>query len=95
MRITCPYCGERDAREFHYRGAEGFDRPNAPDTFSAEPAADAVFDYVYLRDNPAGPLAEHWNHVAGCRSWLVVTRDTRTHEITDVSYAGAQVRDAG
>ncbi len=31
MQITCPYCGERDIREFSYRGAAvDMDRP-APD----------------------------------------------------------------
>ncbi len=38
-------------------------------------------DYVYLRDNPAGAHRELWYHGAGCRSWLVVARDTRTHQI--------------
>ena len=38
----------------------------------------ALFDYVYLRDNPAGAHRELWYHGAGCRAWLVVTRDTRT-----------------
>ena len=40
-----------------------------------------MFDYVYLRDNPAGPIAEHWYHAQGCRTWIVVTRDTATHRI--------------
>ena len=31
-------------------------------------------DYVYLRDNPRGPLREYWHHAGGCRRWLVVTR---------------------
>ncbi len=43
--------------------------------------------YVYLRDNPAGPHRELWQHVAGCRAWLVVTRDTRTHEVLRVEPA--------
>lgn len=38
-------------------------------------------DYVYQRDNPRGLYDEHWHHTAGCRRWLVVTRDTATHEI--------------
>ena len=46
-----------------------------------------MHDYVYLRDNPAGPHRELWYHGAGCRSWLVVDPDTRTHEITGVSSA--------
>ena len=44
-------------------------------------------DYVYLRDNPRGPLRELWYHAAGCHSWLVVTRDTLTHEISRVEFA--------
>ena len=50
MRIKCPYCGERDAQEFTYRGAAGVQRPD-PD---APGAQGAFIDYVYLRDNPAG-----------------------------------------
>jgi heterotetrameric sarcosine oxidase delta subunit len=41
----------------------------------------AWVDYVYFRDNPAGPLDELWYHGAGCRSWFHVLRNTRTHEI--------------
>jgi methylglutamate dehydrogenase subunit B len=37
---------------------------------------------VYLRDNPAGVNRELWQHVRGCRRWLVVTRDTRSHAIS-------------
>jgi sarcosine oxidase subunit delta len=80
MRIKCPYCGERDAQEFTYRGAA----LQRPDT-EAPGAEAAVFDYVYLRDNPAGPFSELWYHRAGCRSWLVVERDTRTHAIARVA----------
>ena len=47
----------------------------------------AFDDYVYLRDNPAGPHRELWHHGAGCQAWLVVTRDTRTHEIFGVEPA--------
>jgi len=48
---------------------------------------DARADDVYLRDNPAGPIDEHWYHARGCRNWLVVTRDTRTHAISAVRLA--------
>ena len=83
MRIPCPFCGVRDAHEFSYLGDAHPVRPdpNAPD------AADAFHDYVYLRDNPAGPHRELWYHGAGCRRWLVVTRDTRTHEIFATEFA--------
>jgi sarcosine oxidase subunit delta len=32
-------------------------------------------------------LEEYWYHAAGCHSWLVVARDTRTHEITSARRA--------
>ena len=79
MRIPCPYCGERDVQEFTYLGDAG---PRRPDGLSA--SMEAMHDYVYLRDNPAGPHRELWQHAAGCRAWLVVTRDTRTHAIEAV-----------
>jgi len=43
--------------------------------------AEAWFDYVYLRDNPRGAYDEYWHHTSGCSRWLIVNRDTFTHEI--------------
>jgi sarcosine oxidase subunit delta len=77
MRIPCPFCGSRDLAEFTYLGDASLTRP-APD---GEGALPAFVDYAYLRENPAGPFREHWYHAQGCRGWLVVERDTRTHEI--------------
>ena len=88
MRIACPYCGSRDAREFLYHGAAD---PVRPDPAAADALA-RFTDYVYLRDNPAGVLRELWYHTAGCHSWLVVTRDTRTHAISGVEPARARPR---
>ena len=81
MRIQCPYCGERDLSEFSYLGDASYRRPdpNAPQT--------TYYEAVYLRDNPAGPHEELWYHTSGCRSWLRVTRNTRTHEILGVAFA--------
>lgn len=92
MRIRCPYCGARDNGEFSYLGDA---EPRRPEGMAAEPAQ--MFDYVYLRDNPAGAIRELWYHAAGCRSWLVVTRDTRTHAIAGVVAARdvALAREAG
>lgn len=80
MRIPCPLCGERDAREFSYLGDAN---PKRPDPAGAN-APRAFYEYVYLRDNPAGSLNEYWYHGNGCHSWLVVRRDTRTHKISAV-----------
>ena len=76
MRITCPICGARDSREFSYQGADvALYRP-APDAGEA-----AWDDYVHLRDNPAGQTRDLWFHEAGCAAWIVVTRNTVTHEV--------------
>jgi sarcosine oxidase subunit delta len=84
MLIPHPLLGPRDAQEFVYLGDAGLiDRPDG----LAEGALEAFHDYVYLRDNPAGPHRELWFHEHGDRSWLVVTRDTRTHEILGVELA--------
>ncbi|MDB6083433.1 MAG: soxD [Gammaproteobacteria bacterium] len=83
MRIHCPFCGERDLIEFAYHGDAGFERPAA----DAPDAPARFFDEVYLRDNPAGPHEELWYHASGCRSWLRVRRNTRTHEILGAEFA--------
>ncbi len=81
MRLTCPNCGERDLREFTYRGA-ALTRPEGEDWTAAWD------DYLHLRENPAGLSREHWYHGQGCGSFLLVERDTRTHQIFSVTLAG-------
>jgi len=84
MLIDHPLLGPRDAAEFIYLGnASLIDRPDWQD----ENAADKFYEYLYLRDNPAGVIRELWFHEHGDRSWLVVTRNTLTHEITKIELA--------
>jgi methylglutamate dehydrogenase subunit B len=83
LRISCPFCGPRDLQEFVYLG-------DARGRRSDVGALQSMIDYVYLRDNPAGLHREYWQHVFGCRSWLIVARDTRTHEIESVEYASVR-----
>ena len=92
MIINHPLLGPRDSAEFVYLGdASLIERPNP----EAEDAADQFHDYAHLRDNPAGELREMWFHEGGDRSWLVVTRDTRTHEIFKVELARDVARSKG
>ena len=91
MIINHPLLGPRDSSEFYNMGdAMLIERPD-PETASA---AD-FYDYGYLRDNPAGEHRELWFHEMGDRSWLVVTRDTTTHEITAVEMARDVARGKG
>ncbi|MDA3858795.1 MAG: sarcosine oxidase subunit delta [Roseovarius sp.] len=92
MIINHPLLGPRDAAEFVYLGdASLIERPD----WQASDAAEAFHEYGYLRDNPAGKHAELWYHEQGDRSWLVVTRDTVTHEITSVEMARDVARARG
>ena len=84
MIIDHPLLGPRDASEFTYLGdASLIDRPD----WQSPTAAQDFYEYAYLRNNPAGWHQELWFHEAGDRSWLVVTRNTVTHEINKVELA--------
>ena len=84
MIINHPLLGPRDAQEFTYLGdASLMNRPY----WLSENALREFHDYLYLRDNTAGEHRELWFHEQGDRSWLVVTRNTVTHEINNVELA--------
>lgn len=92
MIINHPLLGPRDSQEFVYLGDAAL--MNRPDGM-ADGAMQAFIDFAYLRDNPAGLHRELWYHEQGDRSWLVVTRNTVTHEITNVELARDVARKAG
>lgn len=84
MKIPHPLLGLRDASEFVYLGdASLIERPviEDPDLLGETAVINSFHDYLYLRDNPAGIHRELWFHEQGDRSWLLVTRNTVTHEI--------------
>lgn len=92
MIINHPLLGPRDSQEFTYLGdASLIERPD----WQAENAADRFHDYLYLRDNIAGEHRELWFHEQGDRSWLLVTRNTVTHEISKVELARDVARAKG
>jgi sarcosine oxidase subunit delta len=97
MIINHPLLGPRDASEFVYLGdaclinrpawvGERIEGEDANDAKTAE-ALQQYHDYVHLRQNNAGEHKELWYHEQGDRSWLVVTRNTITHEIYNVELA--------
>jgi methylglutamate dehydrogenase subunit B len=77
MLIKCPHCGTRPVEEYTFLGDARPQRPSSSDP----PDMDEWFDYVYLRGNPKGRIDEYAQHSGGCRAWLVVSRDTETHEV--------------
>ena len=85
MRLTCPLCGSRDRREFYYSGSEDYLNRPAPDA-----PAEAWDDHLHLRDNVAGVVRDLWYHEQGCAQWLLVTRNTVTHEISGVELVAAR-----
>ncbi len=78
MRLLCPNCGERDLREFYYQStAAALARPE-------EDAGEAVWDeFLHKRDNPAGETKDLWYHETGCNAWIVIRRNTVSHDILD------------
>ncbi|MGH1575983.1 sarcosine oxidase subunit delta [Planktotalea sp.] len=92
MIINHPLLGPRDSSEFVYLGdASLIERPD----WEGETAPADFHDYAYLRENPAGWHRELWFHEGGDRSWLVVTRNTITHEISNVEMARDVARSKG
>ena len=77
IRIKCPYCGERDHSEFSYGGDATIKRPD----LEKEVTDKQWNDFVYYRNNLRGDHSELWHHIAGCRQWFKVLRNTATHEI--------------
>jgi methylglutamate dehydrogenase subunit B len=82
MLLTCPHCGPRDSAEFVYYGDATRVRPELGDD-----SPEHWHVYVHERDNPNGPHKEFWQHAQGCRQWLVVERNTSTHEIGAITPA--------
>jgi sarcosine oxidase subunit delta len=89
MIINHPLLGPRDAAEFTILGdAIAMMRPDTSAPGKPDQALlDAFHDYIHLRENPAGVHHELWYHEQGDRSWLVVTRDTISHDVISVVLA--------
>lgn len=72
LRIACPRCGSRPYTDFEFGGEFRPGEGGSPDE---------DFERVWMRENRADVQVERWFHVAGCRRWLTVERDTRTNVI--------------
>ena len=72
MDLHCPFCGRREIEEFRFR------------TLIADPTSDSAYSCLYQRVNDPVRSVEYWQHVHGCRAWLLVTRNPTSGEIESV-----------
>ncbi len=88
LLIHCPYCQmARPETEFRNAGAAHILRPADPAV-----ASDAEWaEFLYLRDNPKGSIAERWRHVHGCGRFFNAIRNTVTDEFA-VTYKAGEAR---
>jgi sarcosine oxidase subunit delta len=85
LLIHCPVCAmDRSELEFRHAGQAHLVRPADPAT--ADDAAWA--DFLYMRDNPKGILAERWRHTHGCGRFFNALRHTVTDRILATYPAG-------
>ena len=80
--INCPWCGPRAQIEFHYR----CDHAAVPTDWENETVQEQ-HQRMLIRSNEIGYHEELWQHVHGCRSWLVVERHNVTHDIRSVRFS--------
>jgi sarcosine oxidase subunit delta len=73
--FKCPWCGPREETEFRYGGEADKPRPKR----DASVVEWAHYNYIHV--NTKGTARELWIHIYGCGRWLVLERDTLTHEI--------------
>ena len=87
LQIPCPHCGPRPVHEFLY-----VEVAEVPESITDADARD--LDRAFMRNNPAGLTSERWFHVAGCRRWLTVRRDT-TSDLNPMTASPASVAEEG
>jgi len=78
QRFPCPFCGERDEREFHFAAETGKTRPNTTDSVDADTWA----HYLYHQTNEKGVVSEIWMHLA-CREVFVLKRHSVSMDIIE------------
>ncbi len=70
-QLPCPFCGARELQEFEFRKT----RANV---------TTSDFSKVYLRVDSVDLSVEYWQHVHGCRAWLLIQRNPSTGVVSSV-----------
>ena len=89
--MACPFCGLRPLEEFLFRKTvpnvvTGSGNGAAAGTDVTDSAS--AYAQVYLRVDSAERSVEEWQHVAGCRAWLLVDRNPSTGVVRSVALLG-------
>ncbi len=84
LLITCPYCGVRPELEFRNMGEAHIARP----AFSEAITDDDWAEFLYMRTNPKGLIAERWRHVHGCARFFNAVRHTVTDKLVTTYRVG-------
>jgi methylglutamate dehydrogenase subunit B len=77
-RLACPFCGTRELREFVFH--------------KTLPAAEQTSAYqrTYERVASLEHSVEHWQHLEGCRAWLLIERNPSTGEVLHIRLLGGE-----
>ena len=93
--MACPFCGLRPLEEFLFRKTvpnvgTGSGVGPGPGPGAGADAGDSASAYaqVYLRVDSAERSVEEWQHVAGCRAWLLIDRNPSTGVVCSVALLG-------
>lgn len=74
--FTCPFCGERNEREFHFVAEAGKIRPDTTQKISDKDWA----DYLHNHRNEKGLVREVWMHLT-CAEIFMMERDSVTMDV--------------
>ncbi len=78
QQFPCPFCGERDEREFHFLAEAGKERPNTTVSIDDETWA----RYLYKQRNEKGEVQEIWMHLT-CREVFLLKRHSVTMAVSE------------
>ncbi len=87
IRINCPFCGWRNHEEFTPNGSANARRPRFESLTNDAKNTEIWYESIFVRQNPRGMHREYWHHTLGCKSWLILERDTVNHHVKSVKLA--------
>jgi len=91
--MACPFCGPRPLEEFLFRKTvpnvgTGSDKGVGIGAGAGTNDSASAYARVYLRVDSAERSVEEWQHVAGCRAWLLVDRNPSTGLVHSITLVG-------